>query len=114
MIGVALDAWMLVPGWVGGDGIHAPASTPQGMGVTLERVVDHIDHICQLAGNARHVGIGSDLDGAFGTEQGPTDVDTIADLRKIPAMLATRGYSPDDIANVCSENYVRFLRSAWR
>ncbi len=84
------------------------------MGVTLERVVDHIDYICQLAGNARHVGIGSDLDGAFGTEQGPTDVDTIADLRKIPAMLATRGYSPDDIANVCSENYVRFLRSAWR
>ena len=84
------------------------------MGVTLERVVDHIDHICQLAGNARHVGIGSDLDGAFGTEQGPTDVDTIADLRKIPALLAARGYHADDIANVCSENFVRFLRSAWR
>lgn len=113
VIGIALDAWMLVPGWIGGDGVHPPSSTPQGLGVTLQRVVDHIDHVCQVAGNSRHVGIGSDLDGAFGTEQGPTDVDTIADLRKIPALLAARGYSPDDIANVCSENYMRFLRSAW-
>ena len=113
VIGVVLDAWMLVPGWVGGDGVHAPESTPQGMGVTLQRVVDHIDHICQLAGNARHVGIGSDLDGAYGTEQGPTDVDTIADLQKIPALLAARGYHDDDIAAICRENFVRFLREAW-
>ena len=75
MIGAALDAWMMVPGWMRGQ------STPEARGVTLERIVDHIDHICQLAGNARHVGIGSDLDGAFGREQCPTDLDTIADLR---------------------------------
>ena len=113
VIGIALDAWMLVPGWVGGDGVHPPVSTPQGMGVTLERVAEQIDHVCQLAGDARHVGIGSDLDGAFGTEQSPADVDTIADLQRIPALLAGRGYSPAEVEHICSGNFLRFLREAW-
>jgi len=107
IVGVALDAWMLVPGWVRG------ASTPGNTGVSLEQVADHIDHICQLAGNALHAGIGSDLDGAFGTEQGPADVNTIADLQRLPALLARRGYSAGDIENVCSGNFLRFLRTAW-
>jgi membrane dipeptidase len=83
------------------------------MGVTLAQVVDHIDHVCQLAGNALHAGIGSDLDGAFGTEQGPADLDTIADLQKIPALLARRGYSSQDIENLCGGNFIRFVRNAW-
>ena len=107
VIGVALDAWMLVPDWVRGT------STPEGTGVTLARAVDNIDHVCQLAGNSLHAGIGSDLDGAFGTEQGPADVDTIADLQKLPALLAARGYSSQDIENVCSRNFIRFVREAW-
>jgi membrane dipeptidase len=107
VIGAALDAWMLVPNWVRGT------STPEGMGVTLLQVVDNIDHVCQLTGNSLHAGIGSDLDGAFGTEQGPADLDTIADLQKIPALLAQRGYSGQDIENVCSGNFIRFVRDAW-
>jgi membrane dipeptidase len=107
VIGVAFDAWMLVPGWVRGT------STPQNMGVTLTHVIDNVDHICQVAGNSRHAAIGSDLDGAFGTEQCPADVDTIADLQKIPGLLAQRGYTGEDIENVCSGNVIRFLRHAW-
>jgi membrane dipeptidase len=107
VIGVALDAWMLVSNWVRGT------STPEGMAVTLAQVVDNIDHVCQLAGNSLHAGIGSDLDGAFGTEQGPADLDTIADLQKIPALLAQRGYSSEDIENVCGGNFIRFMREAW-
>ena len=52
--------------------------------VSLETVADHIDHICQIAGNADHVGFGTDLDGAFGKEQSPFDLETIADLQKFP------------------------------
>ncbi len=78
VIGIALDAWMMVPGWIRGK------SDPETMGVSLKQVINNIDHICQLAGNSLHAGIGSDLDGAFGTEQGPYDLDTIADLQKIP------------------------------
>jgi membrane dipeptidase len=105
VIGGALDAWMLVPGWVRGK------TTPEAVGLKFERLVDHIDHICQLAGNARHCGIGSDLDGAFGREQTP--VDTIADLPRLVTMLSARNYNAEDIELVMHGNFVRFLKEAW-
>jgi membrane dipeptidase len=104
VIGVALDAWMLVPGWIRGK------SDPSSMNVSLKQVVRNIDHICQLAGNALHAGIGSDLDGAFGKEQCPCDLDTIADLQKIPEMLYEIGYSELDAQNIMSENFINFLK----
>lgn len=107
VIGVAFDAWMLVRDWVRGT------STPESAGVTLDTVWQHIDHVCQLAGNASHVGIGSDLDGAFGREQCPSDVHTIADLTRLPALLTSRGYSAADVEQIAHGNFVRFLRHAW-
>jgi membrane dipeptidase len=100
VLGVALDAVMLQPGWVRGT------SKPE---VTMERVVENIDHVCQLAGNCNHAGIGSDLDGGYGNDQTPADLDTIADLRKIPELLAKRGYSPADVEAVMHGNWVRFF-----
>jgi membrane dipeptidase len=81
--------------------------------VKLEHMLDHIDHVCQLAGNAQHSGVGTDLDGGFGREQSPGDLDTIADLSRLPSMLARRGYSPADIELILHGNWIRFLRSAW-
>ena len=107
VIGGALDAWMMVPGWIRGQ------STPEGTNCTLSVMVDHLDHICQIAGNANHIGIGSDLDGAFGKEQCPYDLETIADLQKIPDLLRQRGYSETDIEGVMHGNWLRFLRKAW-
>jgi membrane dipeptidase len=107
VIGAAFDAWMLVPGWTRGT------STPEADGVTLDTVITHIDHICQLAGNSRHCMIGSDLDGAFGREQCPADLDTIADLAKLPNLLRRRGYSDDDVRNIAHGNFIRFVRAAW-
>ncbi|MGN6397274.1 MAG: dipeptidase [Mucilaginibacter sp.] len=106
VIGGALDAWMMVPGWVRGQ------SDPKAMNCSLEVMIDHLDHICQIAGNALHIGIGSDLDGAFGREQCPYDLETIADLQKIPGMLKKRGYTDIDIENVMHGNWLRFLRRA--
>lgn len=107
VIGAALDAWMIVPGWIRGE------STPESMQCNLDKVINHIDHICQLAGNTFHVAIGSDLDGAFGQEQCPYDLHTIADLQTIPALLFKRGYSTADIDNILNRNWLRFLRKAW-
>ncbi|MGB5358402.1 MAG: membrane dipeptidase [Eudoraea sp.] len=107
VIGIALDAWMMVPNWVKRE------STPESMGLTLEHMVDHIDHICQLAGNALHVGIGTDLDGGFGKEQSPADINTIADLQKLPDLLTKRGYLQEDIENIMHANFIRFLRNTW-
>jgi membrane dipeptidase len=104
VIGVALDAWMMVPGWIRGK------SDPSAMGVSLKLAVNNIDHICQLAGNTLHAAIGSDLDGAFGKEQCPSDLDTISDLRKLSQMLKDKGYSLSDTQNIMSGNWIRFLK----
>lgn len=94
VIGIALDAWMMVPNWVRGE------STPRGMNCGMEIMANNIDHVCQLAGNANHVAIGSDLDGAFGTEQCPYDLVTIADLQKIFPILQYRGFTDDAINRI--------------
>ncbi len=103
---LAMDDWMLVPGWVRGQ------TTPEEIGVTLATVVDHIDRVCQLAGNARHAAIGSDLDGGFGREQSPIDLDTIADCKSCPTppRRATRKTA---VAGVLHGNWLRFFREAW-
>jgi membrane dipeptidase len=102
VIGVAMDAWMLHPGWEIG------VTSREVVG--LEAVVDHVDHVCQLAGNCRYVGIGSDLDGGYGAEQTPVGLDTIADLQKLADLLAARGYSDDQIEAVFHGNWLRFFR----
>lgn len=107
VIGGALDAWMMVPDWQRGK------TTPEESGVKLEHMIDHMDHICQLAGNADHIGIGTDLDGGYGREQSPGDLDTIADLGRLPSKLTQRGYNESDITGVMHGNFVGFLNNAW-
>ena len=106
VIGAALDAWMMVPNWI------KRQTTPEAVGLKLEKIVEHIDRVCQLTGNARHSGIGSDLDGGFGREQSPMDLDTIADLARIPDMLRARGYSEEDVRGIAHGNFFRFLGEA--
>lgn len=105
VIGVALDAWMLEPGWVKGQSRRD--------GVGLERVVDHVDHVCAVTQSTAFVGIGSDLDGGFGTEQSPEGLETVADLARLGALLAGRGYAPADVARVMHGNWVGWLRRWW-
>ena len=105
VIGTAMDIWMISPLW---DPVAMDNTA-----ITFETVVDHIDHVCQLTGSARHAAIGTDLDGGYGKEQSPADMETIADLRKIPAILERRGYSQTDIADIMHGNWVRTLRAAW-
>lgn len=103
VIGMAFDAWMLSPLWKIGK------STPQE--VSIEAVADHIDYICQLAGNATNVGIGSDLDGGFGTEQTPHDLDSIANVQCLASILSGRGYSNEDIDGIFFGNFARVFAS---
>jgi membrane dipeptidase len=104
VIGTAFDAWMLYPGWKRG------ATDPKL--VRIQDAADHIDHICQIAGSARHCAIGSDLDGGFGKEQTPGDLDTIADLHKLEPILASRGYSPAEIDGIFFGNWLRFFAAS--
>ena len=103
-IGVALDDWMLSTAF--------EIAPPRPELVTLDTVVDHVEHICNLTGSARHVAIGTDLDGGYGTEQTPSDLDTIADLQKFPVLLRARGFSEADVEAFMHGNWLRVLRSA--
>jgi membrane dipeptidase len=100
VIGVVPYNRFLLPGWQPNDGRHL---------VTLEHLIAHIDHICQLAGDARHVGIGTDFDGGFGVQSAPADIDTIADLRKLIPLLSARGYTEEDTASILGMNWIRVL-----
>ncbi|MGQ0602116.1 MAG: dipeptidase [Anaerolineales bacterium] len=104
VIGAAFDIWMMIPDWTAGKSTNQQAS--------IATAADHIDHVCQLAGNAHHAAIGSDLDGGFGRESSPHDLDTIADLQSLTGILAGRGYAQDDIAHIMYGNWVRLLRRA--
>ena len=108
VIGTALDAWMLDLDW----NRELPACQ-QSTNATLETVADHIDHISQLLGNNRHSGIGTDLDGGYGQEQAPRDINTIADLQKLQEILKTRGYTEADAQNILSGNWIRLLKETW-
>ena len=106
VIGSALDAWMLDPAWQ-----RKVPPFEQSTAATLESVADHIDHIAQLLGTHRHCGIGSDLDGGFGTEQAPSDLNTIADLQNLHPILSRRGYPDPHIRDIFSNNWIRLLKS---
>jgi membrane dipeptidase len=101
VIGMALDGWMLYPGWKVGQTSSEV--------ISLEDVANHVDHVCQIAGNAKHVGIGSDLDGGFGYEQTPRELKSIADLQKLDGVLKSRGYADADIDAIFYGNWLRFF-----
>lgn len=87
--------------WSEGDGKSA---------VTLNDVVAAIDHICQLVGSARHVGIGSDFDGGFGVEKVPAELDTIADVQKLAPLLLARGYTEPEVDGIFGQNWIAVLK----
>ena len=103
VLGVVMDNWMLDPNW--------RQSGMDRSRVSMADVVNHIDHICELTGNCDHVGIGSDLDGGFGIEQTPCELDTITDLHQLAPILSERGYTDESINAIFYGNWIRFFRA---
>jgi membrane dipeptidase len=101
VIGASFDDWMIVPGWKKGETARSEA--------TLEKIADHTDYICQMAGSHRHVAIGTDLDGGFGSEQSPIEIETIADVQKFAQTLERRGYTPAAVNDIFHGNWLRFF-----
>jgi len=93
----------MIPDWEKG------VSTPQTTGLRLTRILDHIDHICQLAGNARQVGIGSDLDGEFGAEQCPADLNDIEKLLRQASLITGKASTQEETKGILVNNWIRLL-----
>ncbi len=104
VIGTVLYNSFLRPGYKKGD---------RKQSVTLDHVIAHIDHICQLLGDARHVGLGSDMDGGFGADDIPAELDSAADLPLIADRLRAAGYEEKHVRQIMGENWINLLRSAW-
>ncbi len=102
IIGVVPFCKFLATGWKVGD--------PRD-GITLETLAAHIDHICQMAGDALHVGLGTDFDGGFGVSAAPAGIDTIADMQKLGPVLAAKGYNEEQVAAVLGGNWLRHLKT---
>lgn len=81
--------------------------------VTLEHVVAHIDHICQVVGDATHIGLGTDFDGGFGLESVPAEINTLSDLPLIGKALKENGYNQEEIDGLMGQNWLRTLRNTW-
>ncbi len=79
--------------------------------VSLDNFIAQMDYICQMAGNAMHVGIGTDFDGGFGLQSVPGDIDTISDIRKIIPILTQKGYTETDIAAILGKNWMSHLQN---
>jgi membrane dipeptidase len=107
VLGGALDTWMLNVDFKSG-----PENAKE-CNINLEKLVDHFDHICQLAGNSLHCGFGTDLDGLFGTEQSPHDLNDISDVAKFEIILQKRGYNSTDIDNIFHQNWLRLIKKTW-
>jgi len=97
VIGVVPYNRFLLPGWSKSD----PREE-----VSLHHVVAQIDALCQMAGDARHVGLGTDFDGGFGVQSVPPELDTIADLHKLAPLLSEKGYTEADIAAIFGQNWI--------
>lgn len=80
--------------------------------VPLDAYAAHLDHVCQIAGDSLHSGIGSDFDGGFGLQSAPLEIDSIADLQKVAPLLIKRGYTSADVENILGLNWARMLQSS--
>jgi membrane dipeptidase len=101
VVGILPFDWALDPSW---------RLDKRPDAVSLDAVVEAIDAVCQIAGDAAHVGIGTDFDGGQGAEAAPAELDTIADLPKLASLLAARGYADADVAAIMGGNWLTLLR----
>lgn len=101
VLGVAMDVIMLQDGYVRGRSVPT---------ATLERAVDQMDHIRALSGGSvRHIGLGTDLDGGYGNEQTPADLNRYRDLQSVVEIMERHSYSPSEIEQVFHGNWMRFF-----
>lgn len=102
VIGIVLFNRFLQDGWKEAGRIKSQ--------VTLAHVVKHIQHVCDLTGDARHVALGSDFDGGFGAESIPAELEHVEDLYKIEDALLAAEFPEEDIDNIMNGNWLRMLR----
>lgn len=86
--------------------LRDPKEVRAGKIPTVGTVVDHIDHMVEVAGTVRNIGLGSDFDGVPSMAQGLEDVSRLPNLTK---ELVVRGYSQKDVEGILGHNFLRII-----
>jgi len=79
---------------------------------TLADVATHVKYMCDLVGDARHVAIGTDMDGGLGREQIPIEIETSADLPRLGDALSKAGFDDDVVRGILGGNWMNFFAVA--
>jgi membrane dipeptidase len=79
---------------------------------TLADVVEHMKHVCDLAGNTDHVGLGTDMDGGLGRDQIPVEIVTSADMPRMGDALSAGGFDDESVAKILGLNWTRFFTAS--
>lgn len=97
VIGLVFYNKFLEPRW------RYDKSIPVTLDEHLRRQANYVANLCGW----NHIGIGSDLDGGFGLEESPLEIDTIADLVKVGSVVPAEAREA-----VLSTNWLNFLRAS--
>lgn len=76
----------------------------------MSDVVAHVKHLTEVIGDAKHVAIGTDMDGGVGRDDIPFELATAADLPVVADHLSAAGFGDDDVRGIMGENWLRFFR----
>lgn len=76
---------------------------------TLADCIEHIEYVCEIAGDRKHVGLGSDMDGGFSAQRMPEGIDAPRDFVKLGEALRARGWNDDDVRGFAFENWARIF-----
>jgi len=77
---------------------------------TIDETIAHVEHIVAITGRTDVVALGSDMDGGFGADRLPEEVNAPADLPRLTDALRRRGWSGEQLDGFRFENWIRFLK----
>ncbi|MHC4949196.1 MAG: dipeptidase [Planctomycetota bacterium] len=83
-----------------------------GRRATVADCVAHVERVADVMGHRRAVGLGSDMDGGFGPDRLPADLDHPARLEHLADALRDAGWSDDEVEGFTHRNWLRFLEGA--
>ncbi len=75
---------------------------------TIDEAIAHVEHVCEVMGHRRGVGLGTDMDGGIKATDLPRGIDTPSDLHKLCETLRARGWSEHEVEGFAWGNWARF------
>ncbi|MFP4460138.1 MAG: dipeptidase [Candidatus Zixiibacteriota bacterium] len=73
-------------------------------------LIRHAEHIAELTGDCHSIAIGSDIDGGFGLEKTPKEINKYSDIARLESFMARANFTSDQIDKIMYRNWRDFLK----